>query len=98
MSRPHLQQLKSVHVWYDIRCLEFKHIQACKCQGDVQVGPKGTEFARYSIDYHYIRNFIQVQRNWKASRAAEHIPEFAKRIVAEYDTDGAITKRVQMTK
>ena len=27
----------------------------------VQVGPKGMEFARYSIDYHYIRNYIQVR-------------------------------------
>ena len=64
----------------------------------VQVGPKGVEFGKYSIDYHYIRNFIQVNRNWKAARAGQHIPEFARRIVAEYDGDGAIRKRIEMTK
>jgi hypothetical protein len=26
------------------------------------VGPKGLEFAKYSIDYHYIRNWLYVNR------------------------------------
>jgi hypothetical protein len=26
------------------------------------IGPKGLEFARYSIDYHYIRNWLYVHR------------------------------------
>jgi hypothetical protein len=64
----------------------------------LQVGPKGVEFAKYSIDYHYIRNYIQVNRNWKAKRAQDHIPEFALRIVAEYDGQGDIQKRVRMRK
>ncbi len=134
------------------------------------VGPKGLEFGRYSIDYHYARNWLYVQarvcpepqrnltcglnarssgtcyrvqsfrhavsagrncaprhaqqrfalpcstcdrtrrvvacaaralltaclaaqRAWGAERAAQHVPEFAKRLVARYDADGALTKR-----
>ena len=26
------------------------------------IGPKGLEFAKYSIDYHYIRNWLYVHR------------------------------------
>lgn len=62
----------------------------------MQVGPKGQEFARYSIDYHYIRNWIAVHRKWPAARAQQHIPEYAHKIVAEYDKDGAVTKRLSM--
>jgi 7-hydroxymethyl chlorophyll a reductase len=54
------------------------------------------EFAKYSIDYHYIRNFLSVQRNWPKKRAEMHIPEFAKRIVAEYDGNGQVTKRIAL--
>lgn len=60
------------------------------------LGPKGLEFGRYSIDYHYIRNFIFVNRHMGSQRAARHMPEYAKRIVAQYNGDGSITKRVQM--
>nr|CAN75142.1 hypothetical protein VITISV_038426 [Vitis vinifera] len=31
---------------------------------DSQIGPKGLEFARYSLDYHTIRNYIYVNRMW----------------------------------
>ena len=61
-----------------------------------QVGPKGVEFAKYSIDYHYIRNYLSVKRRWKDRRAEQHIPEFAKRIVAEYDKDGKVAERASM--
>lgn len=27
-----------------------------------QIGPKGLEFAKYSIDYHYVRNWLYVNR------------------------------------
>ena len=57
------------------------------------IGPKGLEFARYSIDYHYTRNYIHVMRNWSSARATQHIPEFARRLVAMYNEDGAISKR-----
>lgn len=58
-----------------------------------QIGPKGLEFGRYSIEYHYIRNFLHVQREWGSARASAHMPEFAKRIVARYNRDGAVTSR-----
>lgn len=62
----------------------------------LQVGPKGVEFAKYSIDYHYIRNYLAVTRRWPARRAERHIPEFARRIVEEYDTDGKVAERAAM--
>lgn len=60
------------------------------------IGPQGLEFARYSIDYHYIRNFIHVSRHWGTQRAERHVPEFAKRIIEQYNKDGAISKRTAM--
>eukprot|EP00775_Hariotina_reticulata_P002974 gene2974-3258_t len=52
------------------------------------VGPKGLEFAKYSIDYHYIRNWLYVNRHMGATRASQHTPSFAKAIVSEYDAKG----------
>ena len=40
-----------------------------------------------------IRNYLYVQRHMGAARAADHIPEFAKRVVAAYDADGSVSKR-----
>lgn len=40
-----------------------------------------------------IRNYLYVQRHMGAARAADHIPEFAKRVVAAYDADGSLSKR-----
>ncbi|GIL74361.1 hypothetical protein Vretifemale_4277 [Volvox reticuliferus] len=60
------------------------------------IGPKGLEFGKYSIDYHYIRNYLYVHRNWGAKRAEQHIPSFAKEIVRQYDKDGAVTKRLSL--
>jgi len=34
----------------------------------VQIGPKGLEFARYSLDYHTIRNYLHVNRAWGKQR------------------------------
>lgn len=58
-----------------------------------RVGPRGLEFGRYSIEYHYIRNWLHVMRAWGPERAERHLPSFAKEIVARYDKDGALTKR-----
>lgn len=44
-------------------------------------------------DYHYIRNFLYVRRHMGQQRADRHMPEFAKRLVAMYDGDGAVSKR-----
>lgn len=57
------------------------------------LGPKGLEFARYSIDYHYVRNWLYVMRYMGEERASRHVPAFARRIVQEYDAKGAISKR-----
>jgi 3,8-divinyl protochlorophyllide a 8-vinyl-reductase (ferredoxin) len=48
-----------------------------------QVGPKGLEYARFSIDSHFTRNYLFVKRNY-ASKLDAHVPEFAKRIIAQY--------------
>lgn len=58
-----------------------------------KLGPKGLEFGRYSIEYHILRNYLFVSRHMGPERAARHMPENAKRIVAAYDKDGAISKR-----
>lgn len=34
----------------------------------VQIGPKGLEFARYSLDYHTIRNYLYTNRSWGKER------------------------------
>ena len=60
------------------------------------IGPKGLEFAKYSIAYHYVRNYIYVMRHWSPSRAAQHIPDFARTIVRPYDKNGEITERLKM--
>lgn len=48
-----------------------------------KIGPKGLEYARFSIDSHFARNYLYVKRN-HAEKLADHVPEFAKRIVAQY--------------
>eukprot|EP00850_Spirogloea_muscicola_P006929 SM000034S12683 [mRNA] locus=s34:152784:158306:- [translate_table: standard] len=54
------------------------------------VGPKGLEFGRYSIDYHFIRNYLYVHRTWGDERADEHIPSYAKKLVSLYNRDGEV--------
>lgn len=58
---------------------------AAKLMGVVieKIGPKGLEYARFSIDSHFTRNFLFMRRNYPQKLAA-HVPEFAKRIVAQY--------------
>lgn len=54
-----------------------------------QAGPKGMEFAKYSIDYHTIRNYVNVHRKWGKERRDEHVPSYSKRIVSEYEAEVA---------
>lgn len=58
---------------------------AAKLMGLVieRLGPKGLEYARFSIDSHFTRNYLYVRRNYPQKLAA-HVPEFAKRIVGQY--------------
>lgn len=48
-----------------------------------RLGPKGLEYARFSIDSHFTRNYLYLKRHHPEKLAA-HVPEFAKRIVAQY--------------
>eukprot|EP00980_Cylindrotheca_fusiformis_P001630 scaffold368_cov125-Cylindrotheca_fusiformis.AAC.8 len=47
-------------------------------------GPKGTNFARYSIDYHILRNYLHVLDEWGEDRTKESLPKYALDIVNYY--------------
>jgi len=49
-----------------------------------RVGPKGLEYARFSIDSHFVRNYLYVKRNYP-HRLEAHVPPYAKQIVAQYE-------------
>ncbi len=48
-----------------------------------RIGPKGLEYARFSIDSHFTRNYLYVKRQ-HPEKLEQHVPEFAKRIVSQY--------------
>lgn len=48
-----------------------------------KIGPKGLEYARFSIDSHFTRNYLYVKRNHPEKLEA-HVPPFAKKIVSQY--------------
>merc|ERR1712071_542139 len=48
------------------------------------LGPKGVNFARYSIDYHVLRNYLHVLDQWGEDRAANCLPRYAEMIVEQY--------------
>ncbi|NJK37459.1 MAG: hypothetical protein HC920_06650 [Oscillatoriales cyanobacterium SM2_3_0] len=58
---------------------------AAKMMGVVieRFGPKGLEYARFSIDSHFTRNYLYVKRD-RPEKLEAHVPEFAKRIVNQY--------------
>ncbi len=60
-------------------------VWAAKLLGIVvnQVGPKGLEYGRFSIDSHFVRNYLYVKRNYP-QRLEAHVPAYAKKIVAQY--------------
>jgi coenzyme F420 hydrogenase subunit beta len=41
------------------------------------------EYARFSIDSHFTRNYLYVKRNYPEKLDA-HVPAFAKQIVDQY--------------
>lgn len=59
------------------------------------IGPRGLEFARYSIDYHTIRNYLYVRRNFPKEFVDKAIPSYAKRIIEEYNREGLIEERLR---
>ena len=58
---------------------------AAKMMGVVieKIGPKGLEYARFSIDSHFTRNYLYVKRNHPEKLEA-HVPDYAKKIVEQY--------------
>ena len=53
-------------------------------------GPKGVNFARYSLDYHILRNYLNVLDVWGESGASNMIPAYSLEIVKKYlNTDEA---------
>ena len=58
---------------------------AAKLMGVVieKIGPKGLEYARFSIDSHFTRNYLYVKRNYP-EKLEQHVPDYAKRIVEQY--------------
>lgn len=58
---------------------------AAKLMGVVieRLGPKGLEYARFSIDSHFTRNYLYVKRNHPETLES-YVPEYAKRIVEQY--------------
>lgn len=51
--------------------------------------PTGLEFARYSIDYHYLRNALYVKRRMGPARAARHVPKHAAALMGRYASTAA---------
>ena len=59
------------------------------------------EFARYSIEYHYIRNYLHTMRTFdgvKTKDASQHIPSYAKAIVEKYNKAGDVDKLLKVEK
>jgi coenzyme F420-reducing hydrogenase beta subunit len=52
--------------------------------GMQRFGPKGINFARYSIDYHVLRNYLYIVSSWGKERANTSIPQYSKDIVNHY--------------
>lgn len=48
------------------------------------LGPKGINFARYSIDYHILRNYLHVLDVWGQDRVTTSLPQYALDIVNYY--------------
>ncbi len=48
-----------------------------------RIGPKGLEYARFSIDSHFTRNYLNMKRN-HPEKLEQHVPDYAKKIVAQY--------------
>ena len=59
------------------------------------VGPKGVSFARYSIDYHLLRNYLHVLAEWGPDEVEHRIPDYARRIVEQYRSENAMFRDVE---
>eukprot|EP00977_Amphora_coffeiformis_P010054 scaffold2353_cov167-Amphora_coffeaeformis.AAC.45 len=59
------------------------------------VGPKGVSFARYSIDYHLLRNYLHVLSEWGPDEVDHRIPDYARRIVGQYRSEKEMFQRIE---
>ena len=48
------------------------------------MGPKGMNFASYSIDYHILRNYLHIIDVWGEEKAGSFLPQYSKDIVEGY--------------
>jgi 3,8-divinyl protochlorophyllide a 8-vinyl-reductase (ferredoxin) len=48
-----------------------------------KIGPRGLEYARFSIDSHFTRNYLYMRRNYP-NKLEQHVPRYAKKIVSQY--------------
>ena len=62
------------------------------------IGPKGVSFARYSLDYHILRNYLHLLHVW-GEEGTNMVPEYAAAIVDGYvKTDKLFRKLVSSIK
>ena len=59
-----------------------------------KIGPKGLEFAAYSLDYHVLRNFLLMYRRLGKERTYQHMPAYAKKIVESEDYRDVVAKQI----
>ena len=63
------------------------------------IGPKGVSFARYSIDYHVLRNYLHCADVWGVESADSMLPTFCADIVKHYsDTDTSFREIIRQIK
>lgn len=63
------------------------------------IGPKGTSFARYSIDYHLLRNYLHCLDFYGEETANKMLPEYSTDIVNYYcDKNDEFRKLVESIK
>jgi len=59
-----------------------------------KIGPKGLEFAAYSLDYHVLRNYLLVYRRLGREKAWRHLPAYAKKIIESEDYEAIVAKQI----
>ena len=59
-----------------------------------RIGPQGLEYGRFSIDSHFTRNALWLQRH-HPGMAERHIPAFARRIVSRYKLPAVVAAAPQ---
>ena len=61
------------------------------------IGPKGLNFAKYSIDYHILRNYLYILNEWGEDEAKKRIPKYAMDTINEYRRDNSTFRKLQET-